>query len=597
MRHRVTPGAVDVRLLVRSPPMASLARTFVSLVVAAVGFVGSANAQSCCTGNVSTYCTAGTSVQGCVPNATWSGVPSSDTAAGFTLSFGGIPAQRSGTIFYGFYSFVTPWAPGSPSFLCVATPVQRTGNSTSGGTLGQCNGSLSLDFNAWRAANSSALGAPFAPGQTIRAQAWYRDPSAPAQTNLTDAITFNLCAGTGDITPPVITGCPPAKVAPLNSTCVSGTVPSFLSGVVASDNCSTSPVIAQSPSAGTNLPAGTYVVTITVTDAAGNRSQCTTSLTIADTTRPTVSYCAPSASVTANANCEGAIPDFVSTLVATDNCGTGALTISQSPPAGTTVGVGIHAIYLTVVDAAGNIESVGRTLTVASTPSCAGNGMVKLPPGTFVMGSGVHVPHLVTLTTPFWLSPTEVSQSQFQSIMGANPSFFANPGLPVERVSWNDAVTYCALLTAQQSSLGAVPPGYEYRLPTEAEWEYACRSGTTGSHAFFLCNVNNFFCTISANYSYTFGTTQASGTYPGNDWQLYDMHGNVAEWCLDTFSDYSAAPVVDPFVTGGNRRVYRGGGWGSSSAECASAARAQNNPPYFNNSLGFRVVLAPIQTP
>jgi hypothetical protein len=173
--------------------MVSLARTVVSLVVAAVGLVGSASAQSCCTGNVSTYCTAGTSVQGCVPNTTWSGVPSSDTASGFTLSFGGIPAQRSGTIFYGFYSFVTPWAPGSGSYKCIADPTVRTGYLFSGGTAGQCNGELRLDFNAWRAANPGALGNPYVAGQVIYAQGWFRDPGAPRQTNLSNGIRFTLC--------------------------------------------------------------------------------------------------------------------------------------------------------------------------------------------------------------------------------------------------------------------------------------------------------------------------------------------------------------------------------------------------------------------
>ena len=104
-------------------------------------------AQQCCTGNVSTYCTAGTSVQGCVPTIAGNGIPSMNAASGFSISISNMPGERYGTIFYGFYSLITPWATGSPSFKCVASPVQRMGVLESTGSPGSCDGAIALDFN------------------------------------------------------------------------------------------------------------------------------------------------------------------------------------------------------------------------------------------------------------------------------------------------------------------------------------------------------------------------------------------------------------------------------------------------------------------
>jgi Tol biopolymer transport system component len=144
-------------------------------------------------GFISTYCTAGTTVHGCVPTIAGVGTPSSQSASGFDIVVRNTPGQRFGTIFYGFYAGAVPWAPFSPSFQCIAFPIQRTGDRQSGGTAGQCNGELRLDFNAWRAANPGALGSPYVAGQVIYAQGWLRDPGAPKQTNLSDGLRFTLC--------------------------------------------------------------------------------------------------------------------------------------------------------------------------------------------------------------------------------------------------------------------------------------------------------------------------------------------------------------------------------------------------------------------
>ncbi|QDU86000.1 Serine/threonine-protein kinase pkn1 [Planctomycetes bacterium Pla163] len=187
--------------------------------------------------------------------------------------------------------------------------------------------------------------------------------------------------------------------------------------------------------------------------------------------------------------------------------------------------------------------------------------------------------------------------------MGSNPSDFPGANRPVERVSWSDAVAYCQALTAQESALGNVPAGYEYRLPTEAEWEHACRAGITtefnlGSTLFcddawiFFSQHSNSFCGIAID----FGSTDV-GSFPPNLWGLVDMHGNVSEWCLDSFASYPVGPVTDPFVTGGPARVQRGGGWQSPSYVCRSASRVGNAPGSTNATVGFRVVLAPILVP
>ena len=244
-------------------------------------------------------------------------------------------------------------------------------------------------------------------------------------------------------------------------------------------------------------------------------------------------------------------------------------------------------------------------------------GLAIIQPGTFQMGSDAasgapYIPysdekpvHQVTISKAFWMGTTEVTQAQYQALMGTNPSFFVGANRPVERVTWFNAQAYCAALTAQQSALGNVPVGYHYRLPTEAEWEYACRAGTTtefnvGSGLF--CNQAKFgysyHSSPAASCSGPSGTV-AVGRYVANALGLYDMHGNVWEWCLDSYAGYLTGAVTDPFVTapGGPIRVLRGGSWGIISSSCRSAVRGSSNPGLTLVNIGFRVVLAPILIP
>jgi sulfatase modifying factor 1 len=556
-------------------------------------------AQQCCTGNVTTYCTAGTSVQGCVPQIEGVGRPSVDSASGFSVRVTQLPGERYGTVFYGFTTAAQPWTGTSSSYLCVAAPVQRMGTQDGGGTIGACDGLLQLDFNAWMTNHPSALGAPLAVGQVVRAQGWYRDPSAPGQTNLSNAVQFALCGGTsGDTTPPAITSCAANQTVGAGAGC-QGVVPDFRVGVAASDTCSTV-ALTQSPAAGASAPLGANFVTITARDAAGNTAQCVATLTVTDTTGPVITTCAANQTVAANSNCQGMVPDFTTSVSAFDSC-VGAVTLSQFPTAGTmtTSGQTSTAVTIRATDAAGNVSTCIALLTVSFPGACqAPLGFVPILPGTFQMGEiGIAEPvHLVSITYPFWMSATEVTQAQFASIMGFNPSFFAgHPNRPVERVTWAEARAYCVLFSAQQSALGLVPLGYEFRLPTECEWEYACRSGTTSPW-----NVGNALDCGFANFRDTLpcvGHTTNIGTYAPNAWGLFDMHGNVWEWCLDSASTYSLSAQVDPFVTGSRYRVIRGGGWTDNPSRCRTAFRLSRDQDLSYDVLGFRVVLGPILVP
>jgi formylglycine-generating enzyme required for sulfatase activity len=258
-------------------------------------------------------------------------------------------------------------------------------------------------------------------------------------------------------------------------------------------------------------------------------------------------------------------------------------------------------------------------LTVVDGPSAA-LGMVAIAPGTYQRGSPVTplgVPpyfnqanaqpvHPVTISRPFWIGRFEVTQAQYQAVMGSNPSFYQGSSYPnaaqrpVERVTWNNAVAYCTALTASEQAAGRVPAGYVYRLPTEAEWEYCCRAGTTTEFHFgptLVCGQANFGFSYHSNTNCFIGQTAVVGSYAPNAWGLHDMHGNVWEWCQDGWdgsANYPSGPVTDPVVASGPFRVLRGGSWSYFSIDCRSAIRFGSAPPNSDLDFGFRVVLAPV---
>ena len=232
--------------------------------------------------------------------------------------------------------------------------------------------------------------------------------------------------------------------------------------------------------------------------------------------------------------------------------------------------------------------------------------LIWIEPGTFMMGSPEdelgrwddEVQHKVTLTEGYWLGKYEVTQAQYEAIMGTNPSYTRGDNNPVEEVSWNDAMEFCKKLTAQENAAGRLPVGYEYTLPTEAQWEYACRAGTTTALNSGKNLSNTKQCPEMDEVGwYTYNSdkkTHPVGQKQPNAWGLYDMHGNVLEWCLDWYGSYPTSFVKDPTgASTGKYRVYRGGAYRDSDAfSCRSASRAGNTPDFYNNNRGFRVVLS-----
>ncbi|MBL8736276.1 MAG: formylglycine-generating enzyme family protein [Planctomycetes bacterium] len=258
------------------------------------------------------------------------------------------------------------------------------------------------------------------------------------------------------------------------------------------------------------------------------------------------------------------------------------------------------------LDAGGTITLTDDELTiVVAAPPPATLDLVAIAPGTFSMGSStfdaVEQPvHTVTISRPFWIGRYEVRQSDYAAVMGSNPAHFQfQPGSgnrPVEQVSWQAAVAYCDALTVQEAAAGRLPTGYEYRLPTEAEWEYCCRAGTTAEWSFGAtpgCAQANLWL----GFFYCVGQTSPVGSYPANAFGLRDLHGNVAEWCLDGWdgsANYPAGSVVDPFVASGPGRIARGGAWSTSTTGCRSAYRwLPIGASIAQNSVGFRIVCAP----
>jgi formylglycine-generating enzyme len=228
------------------------------------------------------------------------------------------------------------------------------------------------------------------------------------------------------------------------------------------------------------------------------------------------------------------------------------------------------------------------------TISDLGLEMLWVKHGAFIMGSSKgeakrdedEIHHQVTLTKGFYLGKYEVTQAQWERVMGNNPSIFKGADRPVEKVSWNDAVEFCKKLTEIETKAGRVPQGMSYQLPTEAQWEYACRAGTTTKYS-WGDDINPKL----ANYTDSgLKKTMAVGSYRPNPWGFYDMHGNVWEWCADWFGEYPTSSVTDPIgVASGSIRVSRGGSWDYVGPYLRSAKRNYSPPSYRSYVIGFRV--------
>ncbi len=212
--------------------------------------------------------------------------------------------------------------------------------------------------------------------------------------------------------------------------------------------------------------------------------------------------------------------------------------------------------------------------------------LMCIPEGTFKMGSlridsyENDMPrHEVTLTNPFYMAKYAVTQEQWRVVMGNNLSYFKGVKLPVNQISWNDAKEFIKKLNAKMDG--------GYRLPTEAEWEYACRAGTTSEYSF-----GDYIKPKNANYDESnIGKPVAVGNYKPNDFGLYDMHGNVWEWCEDWYGGYPGWPVEDPKgPAGGQYRVLRGGSFAVNSSRARSSSRIICAPAIRIHVNGFRLV-------
>ncbi|HET7436091.1 MAG TPA: formylglycine-generating enzyme family protein, partial [Thermoanaerobaculia bacterium] len=212
---------------------------------------------------------------------------------------------------------------------------------------------------------------------------------------------------------------------------------------------------------------------------------------------------------------------------------------------------------------------------------------VRIEAGAFTMGSPAgeaqrqndERAHRVILSRPFLLSATEVTQAQWVAVMGWNRSTHRDANAPVEQVTWNDVQEFLRRMNARGEG--------HYRLPTEAEWEYACRAGTTTAYA-----TGDTLTTKQANYDGR--STMRVASFAPNRWGLYDMHGNVWEWCADEYCPYPSGTVRDPFQACGSKfKVIRGGSWYFGADSARSALRYTHEPQLRGFSIGFRVVKDP----
>jgi len=268
-------------------------------------------------------------------------------------------------------------------------------------------------------------------------------------------------------------------------------------------------------------------------------------------------------------------------------------------PAAQTRQLALHECGLILCCALVLVSACDRSKTHApKTDSASGQFLTQtslVPLTNMVLikaGSFTRMRQRITLTSDFWIGRFEVTQGEYSSAMGKNPSHFqGDTNCPVEKISYFGALEYCAHVSQRERDAGRLPLAYEYRLPTEAEWEYACRAGSTNFYSF------GDDAGVADRYAWTLDNSEAK-THPvgqklPNAWGLYDMHGNVWEWCQDWFTNFPHQDLQDPRGPAeGKFKVFRGGSW-THPVELARAANrfmmSPSNGIYF---VGFRLALS-----
>jgi len=215
--------------------------------------------------------------------------------------------------------------------------------------------------------------------------------------------------------------------------------------------------------------------------------------------------------------------------------------------------------------------------------------LIAIDPGSFVRVTDQQ--QNITISQKFWIGTHEITQSKFESLMGNNPSFFKGENLPVDKVTFDQAVSFCKALTLNDLREGRIRENMIYRLPSEAEWEFACLGGSNSPFSFGEVSQANDFAWSAENSD---DKTQIVGKKQPNAWGLYDMHGNVWEWVLDWFAPHPKDPqLIDPIgPPNGEHRVFKGGGWYHEAKFSRANSRFMMAPDMGINFVGFRVVLS-----
>ncbi|MEO5333746.1 MAG: SUMF1/EgtB/PvdO family nonheme iron enzyme [Magnetococcus sp. YQC-5] len=499
----------------------------------------------------------------------------------------------------------------APAFTLTGMVITGTSSSTVTATLTLSNagaGTLStggsgavtstFDGTVWRASgaladvNTLLSGVTFTPSKN-----W--DQNFTIATLVSDGVAPAV-TGTKNVTVTAINDLPTISSMTNQTTAVNTATNAIAFTVSDVETAAASLTVTGSSSNKTLVPDANIVFggsggsrTVTVTPASGQSGSATITVAVND------------GKATANTNFSVTVSAPVTTI-------SSSVPTTTTSVATTTSSIKPTTSVTTTTSSVLTTTTVAATTTIAATSSVSGQDYTNslgmkfklIPAGMFTMGctgpaasgedcwSDEKPTHQVTISKAFYMGTTEITQGQWKAVMGTNPSYFSSCGdtCPVEQVSWDDLKTFITKLNAKGEGI--------YRLPTEAEWEYVARAGTTtawsfGDNSSKLGDYGWFW--DNAQVSYSGASSSGRGTHPvatklPNPWGIYDMHGNVWEWVQDWNTDYSSTAQTDPiYDSSGSGRVFRGGSWGSDARFLRSALRNSYSPVLRDRFLGARL--------